>query len=336
VSLWFKAASQLLPCVMNNPDPDRPVVVIGGANIDVKCRIAAATAMGSSNPGAVTTTVGGVARNVAENLARLGLETALISAVGWDAEARRLIAETAAAGVDMSAVLRDGQPTGRYVVTLDARGDLLVAVNAMGILEALTPRALARQRALIESARLIVADCNLPIATLGWLIKTAAKRRVPLAIETVSSPKVPRLKALLTPAQPLYALFGNQTEMAALIGRKLPSARALADGAAVLHKRGVGTVAIGLGRRGMFVSQRDGGKNTVQLVPAVKAKVVEVTGAGDAAVAATLYGLLAGKDAVSAARYGQVAAALTLASEQSVSPMLNPQALVAPLRQKRR
>jgi sugar/nucleoside kinase (ribokinase family) len=315
---------------------DGPVVVIGGANIDVKCRIAAATAMGSSNPGAVTTTVGGVARNVAENLARLGLKTALISAVGWDAEARRVIAETTAAGVDMSAVLRDGQPTGRYVATLDARGDLLVAVNAMGILEALTPKAMTQQRALIEGARLIIADCNLPIPTLGWLIKTAAKRRVPMAIETVSSPKVPRLRALLTPAQPLYALFGNETEMAALIGRKLASARALADGAAMLHKRGVSTVAIGLGRRGVFVSQRDGGKSLSRLVPAVKAKVVEVTGAGDAAVAATLYGLLAGRDAVSAARYGQAAAALTLASELSVSPRLNPQALEVQLRTIRR
>jgi pseudouridine kinase len=232
----------------------------------------------------------------------------------------------------MSAVLRDGQPTGRYVATLDAHGDLLVAVNAMGILETLTPKALARQRALIEGARLILADCNLPIPTLAWLIKTAAKWRVPLAIETVSSPKVPRLRALLTPAQPLYALFGNAAEMAALIGRKLESARALAEGAARLHKRGVSIVAIGLGRRGVFVSQQDGGKTLSRLVPAMKAKVVEVTGAGDAAVAATLYGLLAGKDAVSAARYGQGAAALTLASEQSVSPTLNPQALEVPSR----
>jgi pseudouridine kinase len=268
-----------------------------------------------------------VARNVAENLARLGLKTALISAVGWDAEARRVIAETAAAGVDMTAVLRNGQPTGRYVATLDARGDLLVAVNAMDILEALTPKAMTQQRALIEGARLILADCNLPIATLAWLIKTSAKRRVPMAIETVSSPKVPRLRELLTPGQPLYALFGNAAEMAALTGRKLASARGLADGAERLHGRGVGIVAIGLGRRGVFVSQRDGGKTLSRLVPAVKAKVVEVTGAGDAAVAATLYGLLAGQDAVSAARYGQAAAALTLASELSVSPKLGPQAL---------
>jgi sugar/nucleoside kinase (ribokinase family) len=162
VSLWFKATNRLFPCLMNNAAPDRPVVVIGGANIDVKCRIAAATAMGSSNPGAVTTAVGGVARNVAENLARLGLRVALISAVGWDAEARRVIAETAAAGVDMSGVLRSAAPTGRYVATLDAQGDLLVAVNAMAILAELTPKGLAGRRALIERARLIVptATCR--------------------------------------------------------------------------------------------------------------------------------------------------------------------------------
>jgi pseudouridine kinase len=292
--------------------------------------------MGSSNPGAVTTAVGGVARNVAENLARLGLRVALVSAVGWDAEARRVIAETAAAGVDMSGVLRSAAPTGRYVAILDARGDLLVAVNAMAILAELTPKALAGRRALIERARLIVADCNLPIETLAWLIKVAAASGVPLAIETVSSPKVARLKALLTAAQPLYALFSNEAEMAALVGRKLPNVRALAGGAQMLHERGVATVAVALGRRGVFVSQHNDGEIVSRLVPAAKAKIVEVTGAGDAAVAGTLYGLLAGRDVASAVRYGQAAAALALASERSVSPKLSPRALEAQLRKMKR
>jgi len=82
-------------------------------------------------------------------------------------------------------------------------------------------------------------------------------------------------------------------------------------------------VGIGLGRGGMFVS--DGVKRRV--VPALPARVVDVTGAGDAAVAGTLYGLLRGHDLATAARYGQAAAALTLACDQSVNPKLSAAAI---------
>src|SRR6266850_5910429 len=71
--------------------PRKPVrvVCIGGANMDIKCRIAGKTVMGSSNPGATVLAPGGVARNVAHNLARLGVGAALVSAVGRDAFGRQ-------------------------------------------------------------------------------------------------------------------------------------------------------------------------------------------------------------------------------------------------------
>ncbi|MGH6960752.1 MAG: PfkB family carbohydrate kinase, partial [Dongiaceae bacterium] len=60
--------------------------------------------------------------------------------------------------------------------------------------------------------------------------------------------------------------------------------------------------------------------------------VVSTTGAGDAAVAGTIHGLLAGRGAVESARYGQAAAALTIASDRSVSPVLTARALAARVR----
>ena len=58
------------------------VLVVGGAVLDAKVRIAVRPVMGSSNPGTSTSTVGGVGRNIAENLARLGTPTNLVTAVG--------------------------------------------------------------------------------------------------------------------------------------------------------------------------------------------------------------------------------------------------------------
>ena len=188
----------------------------------------------------------------------------------------------------------------------------------MGVRERLTPRRLVAQRARLAGADLIVADSNLPLATLDWLIGFAAGRGLRLALETVSVPKGGRLRRLLAHGRPLYALFCNRAEAAALTGRS-----DLRAAAARLHQRGVRHVGIGLGRRGMFVSDGSGAR----IVAALPARVVDVTGAGDAAVAGTLYGLLRGDYLATAARYGQAAAALTLAGDASVSPDLSERAI---------
>src|SRR5438067_1389136 len=61
--------------------PDRrPVVCIGAANLDRKLRSSAALALRTSNPASAAESFGGVARNIAENLARLGTQVALLTA----------------------------------------------------------------------------------------------------------------------------------------------------------------------------------------------------------------------------------------------------------------
>ena len=192
------------------------VVCVGGTNMDIKCRIAGRTAMGSSNPGATVLTPGGVARNIAHSLALLGVDAALVGVVGRDAFGEQLLAATTAAGVDTQGVLRTAGSTGSSSAVLDANGQLIVGVAAMGILERLTPRRLAAERARLAGADLVVADSNLPIATLDWLMGFAAERGLRLAIETVSVPKGGRLKRLLAAGRPLFALFCNRAEAAAL------------------------------------------------------------------------------------------------------------------------
>ncbi len=299
------------------------VVCVGGANMDIKCRIAGRTVMGSSNPGATALSPGGVARNIAHNLAQLSIDAALVSVVGRDAFGEGLLATATAAGVDTGGVIRTVGTTGSYHAVLDAKGELILGAAAMGILERLTPRRLAAERARLAGADLIVADGNLPIDTLDWLMGFAAERGLRLALETVSVPKGGRLKRLLAAGRPLFALFCNRAEAAALTG-----SADLRAAAGRLHERGVRQLGIGLGRHGMFVS--DGERR--RIVPALPARVVDVTGAGDAAVAGTLYGLLRGHDLAAAARYGQAAAALTLACDQSASPKLTARAIRARLR----
>jgi pseudouridine kinase len=298
------------------------VVVIGGANMDIKCRIVGKVAMASSNPGTAALTPGGVGRNIAENLARLGVATSLISVVGRDRLGEQLMQETADAGVDVCGVMRAPGPTGLYGATLDRRGELIVAVAAMPILERLTPRRLQRHRRRIAAADLIVADSNLPAATLDWLMDVAAADDVRLAIEAVSVPKGGKLRSLLRRHRPLFALFCNRDEARALTGRAATRAAARA-----LHDKGVRHVGIGLGRQGMLVLSAAEGRMRAVRVPAIPAAIVDVTGAGDAAVAGTLFGLLRGEPLPTAARYGQAAAALTVGCDRAVDPRLSVRAI---------
>ena len=286
--------------------------------MDIKCRIAAGAAMASSNPGSAVLAPGGVGRNIAENLARLGIATSLISIVGRDDPGRQLLAQTALAGVDLDRVIRSDAPTGLYAATLDRHGELIIAVAAMAILEQLTPERLQRYRRRIATADLVVADSNLPAAASDWLIDLAATRGVRLAIETVSVPKGGGLRGLLRKRRPLFALFCNRDEARALTSRYSTRAAARA-----LHGMGVRHVGIGLGRWGMLVSSTEGGRTVAATVPAVPAPIVDVTGAGDAAVAGTLFGLLRGLPMSAAAQYGQAAAALTISCERSVNPRLS-------------
>ena len=149
-------------------------VVIGGANIDICGAPTGDLYMRDSNPGTVDVSPGGVARNIAENLARLGVQCRLITAVGTDYHGDLLCEQGQATGIDMGYVLRvDAQPTSTYVSVLDDTGDMLVAINDMSIVDEIRPERLRRHAPMLKRARLIVADTNLSTEPLGYISQTS-------------------------------------------------------------------------------------------------------------------------------------------------------------------
>lgn len=305
------------------------VVVVGGANVDVKARTIQAAVPGTSNPGVTAQAPGGVARNVAENLARLGVPASLVSVVGRDALGDWLLRETEAAGVDVRPVLRAPEvSTGTYTAVLDASGELLVAVAAMAAVEALTPAALQERRGVLRGAAWVVADGNLPEASLAHLLSLAAEAGVPVVFEPVSVPKAARLRPALAAGLVPQVVTPNVPELGALLGRDIPdepgALRAAAD---ELHAQGVRLVWVRRGAAGSLLSTPEG----VTELPALPAEVRDVTGAGDAMLAAFLAALASGLPPAEAARHGHAAAAITVESDHAVSPTLTPAAIQARL-----
>lgn len=306
------------------------VVVVGGSNIDVKARSAAPATRHTSNPGHGSMAPGGVGRNIAENLARLGTRTHLVTALGRDALGDSLLAQTSAAGVHLEYITRTDLPTGTYTALLDSDGELIVAVSDMAATGELGPDQVDAARDLVTTAGLVVLDGNLAPAALEHALELACAAQVRAILEPVSVPKARALASCITADRPLYAVTPNRDELTALTGLAARTDRQLSRAAGSLHQRGVELVWVRLGERGSLLSSSTG---EATFIPAVPTTVADVTGAGDSMLAAFCHALLEGADPVDAARYGHAAAALTIASPHTVRPDLTARLVHAALNQ---
>lgn len=308
---------------------DAEVVVIGGINVDIKSRVDAPLVMATSNPGTTTVTAGGVGRNIAESLARLGVRTSLISAVGDDAFAAVAIERTAHAGVDLRGLLHvHGTPTGTYTAVLDTTGDLVVGVASMRVMRSLTPAVIATHESLVRSARWLVLDANLEPEALASALHLAAHHGVAVAIDPVSVQKSERVRDALHASLPIALLTPNRDELAHLVERDAMDDADLDSACRTLHAQGVHTVWVRLGAAGSFVSSAYATESHRVATTAVP-DVVDVTGAGDAALAGWLWASLAGYNALACARFGTAAALCTLRARTSVDTHLSATSIAA-------
>lgn len=299
----------------------RPIACIGAANIDRKLRPEAPLAMGTSNPARQHESFGGVARNIAENLARLGAPVALTTAIGDDASGRALLAHAETAGIDTSGAVKvNGAGSGTYTAVLDAQGEMVVALADMALYDALTPELIASRRR--APAALTVADLNLPAETIAALLAEARSDNAPLVVVAVSQPKMTRLPHDL---RGLRLLILNQGELAARAGTPVDTDNALAAACAALQAQGARDVIVTRAGAGVCFTTDDG----IKQLAAAAAHIVDVTGAGDAFAAAVCWSLFQGSDDLElACRRGVKLSAMTLASDQTVCPALSADSLL--------
>jgi pseudouridine kinase len=287
------------------------IIVIGGTNVDIKAKTSKPHITATSNPGSVSVTPGGVARNISHNLALLGVSVGLISVIGNDPQGELAIAATLKAGVDLSLTLRNDLATGSYIAVLDSTGELITAVNDMRSLESLVPGFVQQHEAALQDAKFIVADCNIRQDLLEWLALRFGEK---LIVEPVSVPKSAKLKALLEKHE-VFLATPNHDQLTALM-----------EGGADLHECGLQNLVVHMGADGVVVSSQQGTRQ----IPSMKSvEISDVTGAGDAAVAGLVYGLLKGYDMSTSARFGQAAASLKLNSTTSTAPGLTQASLEA-------
>lgn len=288
----------------------RGVLCVGGAVVDLKFTLRGPAVPETSNPANGGTAFGGVARNVAANLAALRVPARLLSAVGGDLAGGALRVDLRRAGVGVEHLHeRPGRPTAQYAAVLDPDGRLVIAAAAMDVMDTITP---AELDAAWPEAGWVFCDANLPADVLAHALATARDPGINLALDAVSTPKVTRLPARLDGAALINLNVDEARAYLAAHGRQDgddPEALARA-----VHRSGVRAVLLTLGERGVLVA----GEHGVRRVPARRAVPVDVTGAGDALVAATIAGLIAGRPLLDAVAAGVERAARTVESPSSV------------------
>jgi pseudouridine kinase len=313
------------------------VVVIGGANIDLRGRSKEELKMYTTNPGKINVGSGGVGRNIAHNLALLNVPVTLLSAVGDDGEGIRILEETGKAGVKTEQMIISGEhPTGIYLGILDEKGEMEVAVSDMRILEEITVEYLRSKAYLIKESKIVVIDTNIPEQSIEYVVDLCNKVKVPILVEPVSVEKAKKLRKVLDGSGrwPIDYITPSKDELESILGAEMGDDQDLSldinldivRAAEELKSKGVKNVIVTLGKRGIYVSYGSGTDEEKQGNPkkpgkymgSYKGEVVDVTGAGDALVAGLVYGIYKGYSLEVAARFGLAGAALTISTKEAV------------------
>lgn len=302
-----------------NRSADQPVLVIGAAMLDMVGVMKDAPLSGTVNPANIRASFGGVGRNAAENLARLGQPVQLITAVGQDHRGSELLAYTAACGVTVQSCLRSlVHSTAAYMMVIDSDGARYLTLEDTAVLVDLTPEFLAQQKELITNAAMIFVDANLQPPALEQIFRMASEAGVPVCMDATS---VLLAERLLPHLHQIHMLTANTTE-ASVLCQNNPRVVDQSSGlvaARSLVNRGVELAVVTLAEFGVAYATSE----TSGHIPAVATRVIDPTGAGDALTATIIFGLMNDIPIDEAVRLGVTAASLILRHKGTVFPELS-------------
>ena len=271
------------------------VVVVGSANLDLVATTPRLPGPGETVLGShFAQHPGGKGLNQAVAASRSGAAVAMIGALGDDDAGRTLLAVAECERIDVSQVaIVAGTPTGRAVITVDARAENSIVVipgaNELAHVDQLP--------AAIGPATVVLAQLEVPIATV-----TAA-----FALARAAG-----IRTMLNPAPaPLGSLPDELLELCDLV---IPNEHEveLLGGVERLLTSGVGAVVVTRGAAGVTVTERsdDTPDRVVWSVDAFAVDPIDTTGAGDAFCGALAARLAAGDDLCDGVRYASAAGAL--------------------------
>ena len=295
-------------------------VVVGGVNVDICGRSFHPLVEADSNPGRVSTGLGGVGRNIAHNMSLMGVDVRLLTAFGDDPSGRRVAASCSELGIDASHALRlAGETTSTYLYLTGPDGEMALAVSDMEVCRRITPAYLAGNLPLLQSAQVVVADANIPEESLRFLAENSS---APLFVDPVSTAKAEKLRPILSR---IHTLKPNALEASILSGVEIHTDADVELAADRLLQMGVHRLFLSLGSRGVYAAMGSE-RLWLQNLPGT---MVNTTGCGDAFMAALVWAYLEGMDLKDTALSGLAAASIAMESAETINPAMSAETIKA-------
>lgn len=265
----------------------KPIICIGAAFVDELFHAADEMLLATTNNAIVTKTAGGVSRNIAQQLALLGVPVQLISVFGNDSDGDWLKKVCTDAGVKLDASITREGLSGKYTGILNVDGSLFTAFLTNSATQLITPYHLGKQIDLLKTASFILADANINVDTAGWLLAFSNENNIPFILEPVSVPPARKYKEV--DLSGLYLITPNEDELPVLCSEKSFFTQQQVD---ELLQRGVQQIWLHNGKHGSALYGP--GKSLSLHAPEID--VVDCTGAGDGSLSGFILGKYLGKE----------------------------------------
>jgi pseudouridine kinase len=258
-----------------------PVICIGAALVDELFHAHDELLLATTNNAAVTKTAGGVSRNIAHQLAILGVPVQLITVVGNDSDGDWLKNSCTRAGVKLDATITKEGLSGKYTGVLGVDGSLFTAFLTNAANDLITPAHLQKNQDLLKTASFLLADANISTAATAWLLNFSKETGIPFILEPVSVPPARKYKDASLDG--LFMITPNEDELPVLCQEAEAMTQLQVE---ELFARGVNSVWLHNGKQGSVLYT----KERALSLHAPSIEVVDCTGAGDGSLSGFLLG----------------------------------------------
>ena len=305
---------------MNHNNPY--ILVLGASIVDIFGFCGRSYAQRDSIPGHVKVSFGGVCRNIAENLARVGVKTEFISILGDDENGKAILEHSRRLGYNMeNSVFLEGQSTPTYMAILNQNGEMESAVVDMDSLNKMTPSFIDEKREVFENSEYVVVGSDGP-ELLEYILKKY-EGKCKFILDPVSAKKAKEIRHLI---KYFHTIKPNRFETEALCGFKIESDEDLRKAGRFFIEQGVKNVFISLDSDGIYYITSTGEEGTLACCEAIDVK--NVTGAGDSFVAGIGYGYMNNLSIKDTLKYAVAMSIITITHEETINPKMSHEAVI--------
>lgn len=286
------------------------VTVIGGANIDITGTPHYKLNPNDSNPGKTTLSLGGVARNIAENLSRMGVNIEFITVLGNDSHSYEIKESCKELNISLGhSLIMPDERTSTYLCITNESGEMQLAISDMEIYKYITPSYLEGKLEVINGGTACIVDTNIPQESLEYLMDNS---KAPIFLDTVSTKKTEKIKDSI---HNIHTLKPNIIEAEILSNMKIITQEDLEKATDIILRKGIKRLFVSLGAKGVYYTD---GITKGNILP-IETEVVNTTGAGDSYIAAVIWAYLKGFDLEKSAKAGLAASYICVMSSLTVS-----------------